>query len=91
MNAILDASGGKIDGLLEEASAAMKSARTTADELKVTVRDAQAIVADVKKGRGALGMLLSNQEFANNLRDFVANLRQSGILFYKDRTGRARQ
>ena len=85
VDGILDSAGGKIDGLLTDASATMKSAKATADELKGVATDARALVANVKRGQGALGMLLSNQEFANNLKDFVANLRQSGILFYRDR------
>ncbi|HEY5792556.1 MAG TPA: MlaD family protein [Chthoniobacterales bacterium] len=88
VNGILDSTGGKLDGLMTDASATMKSARATADELKGAVADAQTVIQNVKRGRGALGMLLSNQEFADNLRNFVANLRQSGVLFYRDRSQR---
>jgi len=90
VDGILDSTSGKIDGLMDEATATMKSAKATVDNFKVAAGDAQVILRDVKRGKGALGMLLSNQEFANNLRDFVANLRQSGILFYKDRASRER-
>lgn len=85
VNVILDTAGGKMDGLMTDASATMKSAKATADEFKTVAGDVQLIVRNVKRGEGALGMLLSNQEFANNLKGFVANLRQNGILFYRDR------
>jgi len=90
VDGILDSASGKIDGLLTDAAATVKSAKGTVEQFQVTATDAQTIVRDVKRGKGALGMLLSNEEFANNLKDFVGNLRQSGILFYKDRAGRER-
>lgn len=90
VDGILDSTSGKIDGLLNDASATMKSAKATVADFQTAAGDAQLIIRDVKRGKGALGMLLSNEEFANNLKDFVANLRQSGILFYKDRAARER-
>jgi hypothetical protein len=35
-------------------------------------------------GDGLLAMLLTNKEVANNLRALISNLRQHGVLFYRD-------
>ena len=36
-------------------------------------------------GKGALGVLISDKETAENLKSLIANLRRSGVLFYKDK------
>jgi hypothetical protein len=36
------------------------------------------------QGKGLLAALLTNQELANDLRALVSNLREHGILFYRD-------
>jgi hypothetical protein len=35
-------------------------------------------------GNGLLALLLTNQDVANDLRALVSNLRQHGVLFYRD-------
>lgn len=82
----------KIDDVVENAKGAIKtgeqtmvSAKEAADELKKTITDVRSIVQQTKQGRGALGMLLSDKEVADNLRALVINLRRHGILWYKDR------
>ncbi len=42
------------------------------------------ILAQAEKGDGVLGKLLSDKAMANDLRAFVLNLRQRGILWYRD-------
>ena len=37
------------------------------------------------EGKGALGVLVSDKDTAENLKALIANLRHSGVLFYKDR------
>ncbi|NBV84860.1 MAG: MCE family protein [Verrucomicrobia bacterium] len=37
------------------------------------------------EGKGALGVLVSDKETAENLKALIANLRRSGVLFYRDR------
>jgi hypothetical protein len=55
----------------------MDSAKKASDEFRALAQQAQT-------GRGALGMLISNREMADNLRAFILNLRKHGILWYKD-------
>ncbi|MDX2079864.1 MAG: MlaD family protein [Terrimicrobiaceae bacterium] len=67
----------------------MESAKKAADELQKTLADVRGIVRDVRRGQGALGMLIANREVAENLRALVANLRRHGILWYRDREAEA--
>jgi phospholipid/cholesterol/gamma-HCH transport system substrate-binding protein len=87
----LAASTQKVDGVLDKATETMDSAKKAADELPATIADArktiQAATETIQKastGKGALATLLTNQEFANDLKALVSNLRAHGILFYRD-------
>ncbi|GAT33707.1 ABC-type transporter Mla maintaining outer membrane lipid asymmetry [Terrimicrobium sacchariphilum] len=63
---------------------ALLSAKGAADELKKTITDVRGIVQQVKAGNGALGVLLSDKQTAENLRILVESMRKRGILWYKD-------
>lgn len=87
----------KLDGIMAKTETAigsgeqaMASAKSAADELKKAIEDIRGIVQGVKSGRGALGVLLSDKQTADNLRVLVQNLRERGIIWYKDRSGRDR-
>jgi phospholipid/cholesterol/gamma-HCH transport system substrate-binding protein len=87
----LAASTQKVDGVLDKASETMDSAKKAADDLPAAIADArktiQAATETIQKastGKGALATLLTNQEFANDLKALVSNLRAHGILFYRD-------
>jgi len=82
----------KIDGVIEKADSAIgvgketfTSAKSAADELQKAISDIRNLLAQAKQGRGALGVLLSDKQTADNLRALVANLRQYGVLWYKDK------
>lgn len=87
----LAGSSQKIDGVLDKASETMDSARKAADDLPATIADARKtiqaateLIQKASTGKGALATLLTNQEFANDLRALVSNLRAHGVLFYRD-------
>jgi phospholipid/cholesterol/gamma-HCH transport system substrate-binding protein len=91
----------KIDGVVKKAEGAIEtgqqtfvSAKGAADELKKSIIDIRfdirSIVKQAKQGRGALGVLLSDREMAENLKALVANLRRNGILWYKDRAAQTK-
>jgi len=69
---------------IEGSKATMDSAKKAADELQRALTDIRALIREVRQGRGALGVLMSDREVAENLRALVANLRRYGILWYKD-------
>ncbi|MFN2621827.1 MAG: MlaD family protein [Chthoniobacterales bacterium] len=87
----LAASTKKVDGVLDKASETMDSAKKAADDLPTAIADARKtiqaatdLIQKASTGKGALATLLSNQEFSNDLKALVTNLRTHGILFYKN-------
>ena len=67
----------KLGGVVDKADSAMDSAKKAADDL-------QTVLASATKGKGLLAALLTNPELANDLRALVSNLREHGVLFYRD-------
>ena len=59
-------------------SAAAKSATKAVDS-------ARSLLAKANSGQGALGLLLSDRETSDNLKALIRNLKQRGVLFYKDK------
>ena len=87
----LAASTKKVDGVLDKANETMDSAKKAADDLPAAIADARKtiqaasdLIQKASTGKGALATLLSNQEFSNDLKALVTNLRAHGVLFYKD-------
>jgi phospholipid/cholesterol/gamma-HCH transport system substrate-binding protein len=94
--AALSESSKKIDEVLGKADETMTSAKGAADKVQVAAADAGKTIQAAGKvmnaavsGNGLLAMLLTNKELANDLRALISNLRQHGVLFYRDSTGRA--
>ncbi|HEY5811063.1 MAG TPA: MlaD family protein [Terrimicrobiaceae bacterium] len=75
----------KAEGAVDTGQQTFVSAKSAADEMKKAIDDIRSLIRQAKQGKGALGTLLSDREMAENLRSLVANLRRSGILWYKDR------
>lgn len=95
----------KIDSVLERADATMASSKKAADDLQLALADARKtldttsdLIREAKNGKGLLAALLGDRELANDFRALVSNLRDHGVLFYRDsaakeeaRAQRARQ
>ena len=62
-----------------------QNANNTLDSAKSMMDTGNRVLKKAEKGEGALGMLLSDRETAENLKAFASNLRRSGPVFYKDR------
>src|SRR5256885_1984380 len=67
----------KLDGVIEQADATMDSAQKAADDLQKVLRAA-------REGKGLVATLLNNDQVANDLRALISNLREHGVLFYRD-------
>jgi phospholipid/cholesterol/gamma-HCH transport system substrate-binding protein len=81
----------KVDGVLEKANETMDSAKKAADDLPAAIADARKtiqaateVIQKASTGKGALATLLTDKEFANDLRALISNLRAHGVLFYRD-------
>ncbi len=87
---IADASE-KVDKLMKDAGSAihtgqdtMNSAKKAADELQKTLTAIHTLTDQMRNGKGVMGTLISNKETGDNLRALIQNLRQHGILWYRD-------
>jgi ABC-type transporter Mla subunit MlaD len=83
-SAKVDAVVARADSAIQSGQGTMDSAKKAADELQRTLSDIRSLVGDIQKGRGTLGMLISNREVADNIKALVSNLRRRGILWYRD-------
>lgn len=84
----------KLDGVLQKVEGAvgageqtLAAGKTAADELKKTLADIRGLVQQAKQGKGLLGTLLTDRQMADNMKALVSNLREHGVLWYKDRAG----
>ena len=91
----LAASTQKVDGVIDKASETMDSSKKTADDVQLAIGDARKtiqaateLIQKASTGKGAMATLLTNQEFANDLRALISNLRAHGVLFYRDSAAR---
>ena len=94
--AALSESSKKIDGVIAKADETMGSAKAAADRVEDVAGDARKTIQTAGKvmnaalsGNGMLAMLLTNQALANDLRSLISNLRQHGVLFYRDSASRS--
>jgi len=83
----------KLDGVMKKIDAAAGELKTTLAEIKAaasavskTFDAAKTLVNKANTGKGALGLLLGDKETADNLKALIQNLREHGVLFYKNRS-----
>ena len=88
----------KIDGVIEKADGTMASTKKVADDLQVVIADARKtiqsttdVIRQATNGSGLLPTLLTNQELARDMQALVSNLRDHGVLFYRDSAAKAEQ
>ncbi len=74
-----------IDTTAADLKSAIGDFRKMADSGTKTVDAARALIGKINNGEGALGLLITDRQTAENARALIANLRRSGVLFYKDR------
>jgi ABC-type transporter Mla subunit MlaD len=77
---------------VDTAKGAMKTVDGAAGDLRLALGDyrkvadsAKGLLNKANSGEGALGLLLSDKQTADNLKALIANMRRSGVVFYKDR------
>ena len=74
----IDAAAGDLKSTLAE----IKKAASAADK---ALDSAKTLFSKANTGKGALGMLLADKETADNLKALVRNLREHGVLWYKNK------
>jgi ABC-type transporter Mla subunit MlaD len=99
LDGLIDKAGGAMDATKGTMTTADKAAadlrlaiadlRKMAESATKTVDSTGALVKKAAQGEGALGTLINDPKLADDLKALVANLRRSGVLFYRDRSVRA--
>ncbi|HSI12829.1 MAG TPA: MlaD family protein [Chthoniobacter sp.] len=82
----------KTQEAVDSAKGTLKTVDGAAGELRLGIGDfrkvadsARTLLNKANSGEGTLGLLMADKQTAENLRALVANMRRSGVLFYKDR------
>lgn len=80
----------KVDNMINKFNDEVLTDNSTQDlkdtiaKLKDMVTNADDLLSQAKSGKGALGRLINDKQVGDNLADFIANLKKSGPMFYKD-------
>lgn len=74
----------KLDGVIQSADSTMASAKQAADGLQSAIADTRKVLRSAMQGKGLVAALLNDQQLANDLHALVSNLRNHGVLFYRD-------
>jgi ABC-type transporter Mla subunit MlaD len=94
INTVVQSAQGVMDGAKQTITAAnttMVTVNSAAGDLRVTLDEARKTMAAAKtlllkatQGDGLVATLLNNRELSENVKALIVNLRQRGVLFYKD-------
>jgi len=76
----------KIDLAAGDLKATLAEIRNAASAADKALDSAKALFNKANSGKGALGMLLADKETADNLKALVKNLREHGVLWYKNKS-----
>jgi len=74
-----------VDGSATELKLALGDLRKMADTGTKTIDSAKVLINKATAGDGTFGALISDKQMAADLRTLIANMRRSGVVFYKDR------
>jgi len=80
----------KVDNMINKFNNEVLTDNSTQDlkdtiaRLKQMVSNADDLLSQAKTGKGALGRLINDKEVGDNLAAFIANLKKTGPMFYKD-------
>jgi phospholipid/cholesterol/gamma-HCH transport system substrate-binding protein len=71
-------------GTVETANKTLGTVDSAATDLRKVLDSARAVLRKASEGEGVIPALLNNREMLENLKALIANLRQRGVLFYRD-------
>ena len=75
----VDAAAAELKGTLTDIHKAAISAEKVLDSAKL-------LIANANAGKGTIGMLLTDKETRANLEALIRNLKERGVLFYRDKS-----
>ena len=80
-----DSAFGKVDSAVDDMKTSFASITKFADNANKTMDSVRTLIGKANNGGGALGMLLADKETASNLKSLIRNIKERGILFYRDK------
>ncbi len=80
LNVVIQNAQGAIDATKDT----MNTANGAAGDLRNAIGDARKVLRRATDGDGVIATLLSNRELGENVKALISNLRQRGLLFYRD-------
>ncbi len=69
---------------IDAAKQTMTTTNGAAGDLRGAIADARKVLRKATEGDGVIAALLSNRELGENVKALISNLRQRGLLFYRD-------
>ncbi len=75
----------KIDAAAADLKVTLTSIKSAANSADRALDSARVLIGKANTGKGALGMLLADKETGDNLKALIQNLREHGILWYKNK------
>ncbi|MEI6536365.1 MAG: MlaD family protein [Verrucomicrobiaceae bacterium] len=82
---------GKVDGIVEKADKAMTSAESAMKSIDKSAGTIGEVTKDLRSGNGLLPAMLRDEQLKNELKSLISNMRQHGILFYRDDSSKAKE
>lgn len=75
----------KIDAAAADLKVTLTSIKSAANSADRALESARILIGKANTGKGTLGMLLADKETGDNLKALIQNLREHGILWYKNK------
>ena len=69
---------------VDKANQTMATAKDAAADLQKTLENVRGLIQKASEGQGLIGQLLTNRQLADNFNALVVNLREHGVLFYRN-------
>lgn len=70
---------------IEATNASLESIKSAAANFDKTLTELRGLIKQARYGSGPIATLLNDKALSENIREFVRNLRERGILWYRDR------
>ena len=75
----------KVDKAVDSLGPGLRGFDSATDSLRDAANSLEGLLRDARSGRGVLAALLNDPVVRDNLTRLIANLRRSGMVFYKDK------
>jgi ABC-type transporter Mla subunit MlaD len=69
---------------VDKANQTLETAKDAAADLQKTLQNIRGLIQKASEGQGLIGQLLTNRQLADNFNALVVNLREHGVLFYRN-------